>query len=130
MRPRSVYLRTWGSGHLSRLLLWEPSPAQVSSAEDGNVAVSMALERRFDIVLMDLRLPGVDGFTTFREIRKVDPLAKVTGHRLEKPIKEAVMGGAYPVMTQPVDPYAILTLINQVAGEGETDERASQRPNR
>ena len=96
----------------------EDSGYKVSTAQDGNFAVSMVAERHYDIVLVDLRLPGMDGFAACQEIRKADPLAKViflTGYELEKPAWEAVMSGAYTVLSKPVDPDAMLTLMKSIA---------------
>ena len=97
----------------------EDSGYKVSTAEDGNYAISMATERHYDIVLMDLRMPGMDGFDAFQEIRKIDPLAKVifvTGYVIEGPVREVVKSGAYTVLTKPVDPDVMLALMESITG--------------
>jgi CheY-like chemotaxis protein len=95
----------------------EESGYKVSTAEDGSRAVAMAAERHYDIILIDIRMPGMDGFVAVEMIRKADPLAKVifiTGYALEGPTKEAVMSGAYSMLTKPVDPDEMLTLMRSV----------------
>jgi CheY-like chemotaxis protein len=106
-------------------VILEDSGYEVSTAESGNYAVSMATERHFDIILMDIRMPGIDGFAAFQEIRRVDPLAKVvfiTGYALENAVLEAVMSGAYSVLTKPVNPDEMLTLMKSIAGQDTGDE--------
>ena len=95
----------------------ENSGYKVSTAEDGNYAVSMATKRHYDIVLMDLRMPGMDGFAAFQEIREIDPLAKVifiTAYTLEEPIREGVKSGAYTVLKKPIDPDVMLALMESI----------------
>ncbi len=91
----------------------------VFTADDGVDAVSMASERHYDVILMDLKMPGMDGLAAFQEIRKVDPLAKVifvTGYSMEGPLREAVKSGTYTVLTKPVDPVEMLAAIHSVVG--------------
>ena len=90
---------------------------KVSTAVDGYYAIAMATERHYDIVLMDLRMPGMDGFYAFQEIRKIDPLAKfifITAYTVEEPVEEGVRSGAYTVLTKPVDPDAMLALMDSI----------------
>ncbi len=54
---------------LARAIL-EPAGAQVSEARDGREAVRMALEAPYDAILMDLRMPGLDGLAAAERIRR------------------------------------------------------------
>ncbi len=54
---------------LARAIL-EPAGAQVSEAKDGREAVRMALEAPYDAILMDLRMPGLDGLAAAERIRR------------------------------------------------------------
>jgi DNA-binding response OmpR family regulator len=70
-----------------RLLIVEDEPAiraglidvfvyhgyEVESAEDGHGGLARALHGRFDLVLLDVMLPGIDGFTVCAELRQRDP---------------------------------------------------------
>ena len=96
----------------------EDSNFRVFEASDGEQAVSMASEQRYDVVLMDIKMPGIDGPTAFKQIRTSDPMVKVifiTGYELEPSVKEALLNGAYTVITKPVDPEELLTLIGSLA---------------
>ena len=49
----------------------------VTSAGDGKEAVARVCERPFDVVLMDIRMPDMDGITALKEIRKYNPAVPV-----------------------------------------------------
>jgi CheY-like chemotaxis protein len=95
----------------------EESGHEVSEARDGSEAVSMVGEKHYDIVLMDMRMPGMDGFAACEEIRKIDPQVKIifiTGFMLQSPAREALMAGAFTVLAKPVDPESLLTLMKSI----------------
>ena len=101
----------------------EESGYQVTTAEDGNQAIALVLERHYDAILMDIRMPGMDGITAFEKIRKVAPHVKVifiTGYELENSIREALLSGAYNVLIKPVIPEEMLALLSSIAGRGAT----------
>ncbi|KAB2890243.1 MAG: response regulator [Desulfobulbaceae bacterium] len=52
------------------------SPVQIVEAEDGHAAVRLAAEYRPDLILMDIRMPGIDGHQAFREIRRQQSLQR------------------------------------------------------
>ncbi|HXF56023.1 MAG TPA: response regulator transcription factor [Actinomycetota bacterium] len=62
---------------LLRELLEAEGMAVVGEAADGEEGVRLALERRPDVVLMDLRLPGMGGFEATRAIRASLPFTQV-----------------------------------------------------
>ena len=97
----------------------EDSGYTVSVAEDGKQAVAMAAAKHYRVILLDIRMPGMDGITTFEEIRKIDPTAKgifISGHVLEVSVLEALLRGAYTVLSKPVDPEELLELVESMAG--------------
>lgn len=51
--------------------------AQITEAENGAIAVDLYSQSEFDIVLLDLTMPVMDGFEALEKIRKIDPAAKV-----------------------------------------------------
>ena len=101
----------------------EDSGYKVFAAEDGRQAISMAAERHYQAILMDVRMPAMDGFTACEAIREFDPLVKVifiTGYALEDSAKEALRAGGYTVVTKPLDPEALIALMTSVtASEGQ-----------
>ena len=95
----------------------EDNGYMVCEARDGPEAISLAAEQHFAVILMDIRMPGMDGFTAFQEIRKHDPLVKaifITGYDLEEPARTALLEGAYTVVAKPVDPAELFALMRSI----------------
>ena len=86
---------------------------QVAVAEDGLTAIEMAKRTHFDIMFIDVVMPGIDGFKTLEEIRKIDPKTKIimiTGHDIEDFVEKAVSRGAFAHMSKPIDVVELLQL--------------------
>ena len=49
----------------------------VDGANDGQVGCQMALDEAYDLIVLDLNLPGMDGFTILKEVRQEQPQTKV-----------------------------------------------------
>ena len=78
------------------LLQAQPDLDVVCDAADGEEAVRRAVELQPDVVLLDISLPGLDGFTTARLIREVAPSAEilfVTQHDTVQMVREALRAG-------------------------------------
>ena len=104
----------------------EDTGYKVTEAHDGEHAISLIQENHHDIVLMDISMPGIDGFTTFKAVQKIDPQIKVifvTGYALNESVREALQEGAFSVLTKPVNPDDLLTLIESI-----TDQKLAQFP--
>ena len=83
-------------------------------AEDGYKAIEASKQTPFDLVFMDIKMPGINGVQTFREIKKINPDAAVimmTAYSVEDLIKEALEEGAYAVVYKPFDIEKIVSII-------------------
>ena len=58
-------------------LAFEGSAYDLSSAESGRLGIHRVQEQRFDLIFLDLRMPGLDGVQTLREIRRLGCAAPV-----------------------------------------------------
>jgi DNA-binding NtrC family response regulator len=66
---------------------------------------------------MDIKMPGIDGVQTFREVKKIDPKAAVimmTAYSVEDLVKEALEEGAYAVVYKPFDIDRIVDIIEEL----------------
>ena len=79
---------------------------EAQGVPSGEAAVALMKERRFDVVLMDIKMPGgMDGIETFRELKKTQPLAEViflTGHATLESSVEGMKLGAFDYLIKPV----------------------------
>ena len=80
---------------------------EVSTAFDGYEAVdAIEHEGRFDVVLLDVKMPGLDGIAVLREIKKREPNTEVimlTGHATLTSGTQAMREGAYDYLMKPCD---------------------------
>jgi DNA-binding NtrC family response regulator len=78
----------------------------VTMAENGQRAVELFENQPFDLVLSDIRMPGMSGVDLFRRIRAEwpeVPVVLMTGFALEGLVKEAVAEGVFTVLPKPFD---------------------------
>lgn len=90
-----------------------------SCANSGRDALTQMAKDKFDLVLMDLVMPGMDGVTTIREIRKIPtavPIIIVSAYSDEKLLDEAFKAGATDKINKPVDPSFLLLQIENRTG--------------
>ncbi len=83
----------------------EMSGHRVTLAHSGQEAIEIFAQQDFDIALMDVMMPGMNGVESFIEIRKTKPDAKVimmTGYSVEQLLQQAVDNGAVGVLQKPV----------------------------
>lgn len=83
----------------------------VIAAGDGSEALNIMTGDRFDVVLLDLRMPGMDGMDVLRAIKEHWPQSEVvviTGYPSIETAKEAVKLGAYDYLAKPVVPEAVI----------------------
>lgn len=78
----------------------------VHCAADGQEAVRMVHEQVFDVVLMDMRMPGMDGMEALGHIKAHNPAVPVvimTAYSAIESAVEAIKGGAYNYIVKPLD---------------------------
>lgn len=88
---------------------------EISSAEDGERAINMAKEINPDLVLLDIRMPKVDGLEVAREIRKFNSQAKIifiTAFQSPELIKEATKYDIVDYIVKPTTTANILNVVN------------------
>ena len=86
---------------------------KVSTAGDGFTAIKMVGNTHFDMALIDVLMPGIDGFQTLSEIKKIDPEIKaimMTGHDVEHFVEKAISLGAFAYLSKPIDMVELLQL--------------------
>jgi DNA-binding NarL/FixJ family response regulator len=102
------------------LLDAEDDISVVGEAADGAAAVELCAELHPDVVLMDIRMPGVDGLTAARQIGERDDLAAVkvlvlTTFELDEYVYEALRVGASGFLVKHTDPAELIRAVRVVA---------------
>lgn len=78
---------------------------EVSTASNGSDALELARQQNFDVVLMDVRMPGLDGLATLRQLKEIRPQLPVillTGHASLGVAVNGMELGAFDYMLKPV----------------------------
>lgn len=92
----------------------------VVMAENGYQAIEAVKKTLFDVIFIDIKMPGINGVQTFREIKKIDRKAVVimmTAYSVEDLLKEALEEGAYATVYKPFDVDKIIAVIEEVLHE-------------
>ena len=101
---RLSHIRTLASMHCN-----------VEVVRDGNEALQVMEQRPADVVLLDLRMPGMDGMSVLKMIKQRWPETEVviiTGYPTVETAKEAVRLGAYDYLAKPVGPDEVINVAN------------------
>ncbi len=89
---------------------------QVVVARNGKEAVEAVAQQRFDLILMDIRMPGMSGVDAFIQIKQASPKTPVilmTAYAMEEDIRRAISEGAHTVVYKPFDMEKVLGLIGE-----------------
>ncbi|MBD0670748.1 response regulator [Kitasatospora sp. NPDC091335] len=109
-------------GSFRMLIDAEPGLTVVGEAADGAAAVELAAEQRPDVVLMDVRMPGMDGIEATRAICEHSPDVRVlmlTMFDLDAHVFAALRAGAAGFLLKDIPPVELLRAI-QVVATGES----------
>ena len=90
---------------------------QVLQAENGVQAVKQYAEHRPDAVLLDITMPEMDGLAALKEIRKLDPnarVAMVTAMGQQAIVMEALKSGARDFVLKPFQPDRVLAALSKL----------------
>src|SRR6266571_441687 len=91
----------------------------VETATNASAALEAATKLRPDVIVSDLRMPGIDGFEFIRQVRRIQNLTSVpaialTGASMNTDIQKAITSGFTAHLTKPVDVNDLSKLIEQL----------------
>lgn len=90
---------------------------EVKEAADGYQAIELVKKHKFNIIFMDIKMPGINGVDTYLEIKKINPTAAVimmTAYSVKDLIEKAINHGAYAVVYKPFDIPKIIEIIDNL----------------
>ncbi len=98
---------------------------QVETAEDGEAALRKMPAGPYDIIVVDLKMPGMDGMTLQKRVREIDRDAAIiilTAYASVETAVEALKGGAFDYITKPVDPDDLSHVVQNAMRQKELAE--------
>ncbi|MBW1727283.1 MAG: response regulator [Deltaproteobacteria bacterium] len=99
----------------------------VTTAFSGDEALEKLKEYNFDVTILDVKMPGMDGIEALMEIKKLKPLTEVlmlTGHGTIETAIEGMKIGAYDFLLKPCEMDVLLDKINKAyERKSEHEER-------
>jgi len=112
---------------LVRLVL-ERVGAKVSQAENGQQAVERAVSEHFDVILMDMQMPIMDGYTATAELRKrgiSTPVIALTANAMKGDQERCEQAGCTGYLSKPIDQDLLLSAVAAaVLGHADSSPRA------
>jgi hypothetical protein len=111
----------------------EDAGCSVRLAEDGLQAVDAACEETFDVILMDLHMPGMDGFEATAEIRRQEkpfgkhtPILAVTAHAVKGDDDRCLRAGMDGYLPKPISRASLIGEIRKVLGLAPDERKESE----
>lgn len=100
----------------------------VYQAESGQIALDSIIksaEIKYDAILMDIRMPGIDGLETTRRIRKLEivnaktvPIIAMTANAFEEDVRRSIKAGMNAHLAKPIEPEKMYQTLRQIISEG------------
>lgn len=93
---------------------------RVETSSSGEEALAKVRERDFDVIVLDLAMPGLDGIATLKGLKETDPDLQVillTGHATVPKSVEAIKLGAADLLQKPADFSELLEKIRDAGGK-------------
>ncbi|MBC2744082.1 MAG: response regulator [Desulfosarcina sp.] len=100
---------------------------RVTAVNNGDAAIKALEEEKFDVVVLDLKMPGMDGIATLTEIKKLGLFTEtliLTGHGSIDTAMEAIRIGAYDYLTKPCE---IDELVAKIEGAWDKKDGAERQ---
>jgi diguanylate cyclase (GGDEF)-like protein len=102
---------------------------KITEAEGGRRALQLIAEQSFDVVLLDVMMPDIDGLDVLRQVRETHstaalPVIMVTAKSQSEDIVQALEAGANDYVTKPVDFAVALARVNAQVGRKRAEDEA------
>jgi len=108
-------------------LILEPAGVDLTIVGTGREAVDLFRTELFDLILMDMQMPEMDGLTATREIRRLEqeagagrtPLAMLTANAMREHVEQAAAAGADHLIPKPITPESLVEGIEATLAKAQ-----------
>lgn len=116
MQPKILLIEDNEQNRYLTTFLLEKNGYQVVAAEDGPTGVALAAKIRPDAILLDIQLPGMDGYSVAKALRECPslddvPIVAVTSYAMAGDREKALGSGCDGYLEKPINPE---TFVSQV----------------
>lgn len=102
----------------------------IDIAENGAIAVEMFKQKKYDLVLMDVQMPIMDGYTATREIRRWEreqglvqtPIIALTAHAMKEDVQKSLEAGCTDHLTKPIKRATLMEAVKRYTSQHEKDD--------
>ena len=115
--PRALVVDDHPGMRITLAGVMEDQGFDVTDVENGYQAIRAARQARYDLIIMDMDMPGMNGIQTYGEIKKIVPAAVVvmmTGYDREDRVRAALDEGVSSVIRKPFDPRMMEGVKSQI----------------
>jgi len=109
--------------------IFEKSGMETQIATNGRDAMGILKDHPIDVVILDIKMPGIDGVRVLRNIKEKYPLIEVimlTGHATVKNAVKGVKFGAFEYLMKPCDPLILSEKVNEAYNKKKAMEEKSK----
>lgn len=112
--------------YLATFLL-ERNGFTVLQSNDGRLGIDRALDSNPDLILLDIQLPSMDGYTVARKIREIDslsdtPIVAVTSYAMPGDREKTIEAGCNGYIEKPINPDTFVQEVERFFQEGSKDD--------
>jgi DNA-binding NtrC family response regulator len=103
----------------------------VDTVSDGLSAVSCIAKKHYDVVVLDIKMPGMSGVRVLSEIMRITPSTRVillTGHFSAADEEDSLKSGAFAYLLKPYPILKLVDVISAAAGRGAGSPSEGLRP--
>jgi two-component system, sensor histidine kinase and response regulator len=121
LTPASILLVEDGATNRKLInLMLRRAGASVTLAENGQIGVDLALKQSFDLILMDMQMPVLDGYMASTELRRrgiTIPIIALTAHSMKGDENRCRAAGCSGYLTKPIDNDRLISAVAEALGE-------------